>query len=221
VRPDPILLPFDRESEAATPIIIDVLRSNKEAGPGVNDIDSGNAIDNVDRGHSVHHSLLFESEKREEAEQAQARGKPFGTLGIDGNGHGHDSKEDNARSLRTNTLHRRPSDATSHSVYPSTGKDSWAEWWTRLTGDPDVPVEPYQKAAVLVQFARDGENLTSHHMPSSQRELKLFKLRMVFQKVFMVCSFMLALSRFFERPTWTYFQSNWWDDALYPKSGED
>ena len=81
------------------------------------------------------------------------------------------------------------------------------------------PLQSYQKAAVLIQFARDGEDLGMHHMPKTQRELVLFKIRVALQNVFMVVSFLLALVRFFERPIWTYTTDDWKNHAVYPVSG--
>lgn len=89
---------------------------------------------------------------------------------------------------------------------------SWFDW---LNTNDDLT--PLQRAAVLVQFAREGEQ---HFFHQSQRALYCYRLRTRFSTVFKVAAACWALIRFFERPLWTYrHESNWHDSSIYPLSG--
>lgn len=84
-------------------------------------------------------------------------------------------------------------------------------------GDASVPLLPYQQAGVFVLYAKLGAE--ANGFPKNQRELKFFKWRCNWDKVFMVASFVLAFVRFFQRPIWTYRHEHWQDTSLYPRSG--
>lgn len=73
-----------------------------------------------------------------------------------------------------------------------------------------------EKAAVLLQFAREGEE---HSIFSSSRSLYCYKLRCKISRILQVSSFVFAFVRFFERPLWTFSRSDWDDSAVYPMSG--
>jgi hypothetical protein len=77
-------------------------------------------------------------------------------------------------------------------------------------------IAAHEKAAVLVQFARDGEE---HSIFSSPRGLACYRLRTTFGPLFKLCSFLYALLKFFQRPLWTYYHERWQYNSEYPMSG--
>eukprot|EP01032_Pedospumella_encystans_P016984 gene16984-19355_t len=77
-------------------------------------------------------------------------------------------------------------------------------------------ISPHEKAAVLIQFARDGEE---HSIFSSPRGLACFRLRTSLAPLFKVCSLVFALLKFLQRPAWTYDHQHWSDNAVFPTSG--
>lgn len=77
-------------------------------------------------------------------------------------------------------------------------------------------ITKHERAAVLIQFARDGEE---HSIFSSPRGLACFRLRTSLAPLFKICSFIFALLKFFQRPLWTYYHDRWDDSDVYPVSG--
>jgi len=71
------------------------------------------------------------------------------------------------------------------------------------------------RAAVLIQFAIDGEE---HSIHSSLRGLTSFKLKSYLINIFRRTSILLLLLKFFERPLWTYHIDNWNDVNSYPRT---
>ena len=61
-----------------------------------------------------------------------------------------------------------------------------------------------ERAAVLIQFARDGEESSVF---SSERSLACYKLRSKYSSLFKAAPFDFVLLRFFERPLWTFYHT--------------
>lgn len=79
----------------------------------------------------------------------------------------------------------------------------------------ESPISAYEKAAVLIQFARDGEE---HSITCTERSLQCYRLRSQYGMIFKAAAACFALLRFFERPLWTYDHGNWNDSTIYPVS---
>lgn len=77
-------------------------------------------------------------------------------------------------------------------------------------------ISAYEKAAILVQFARDGEE---HHIFSNKRSLSCYKWRNKLSYVFKVLAFVYVILRFWERALWTYDHDQWDNDHIYPNAG--
>ena len=61
-----------------------------------------------------------------------------------------------------------------------------------------------ERAAVLIQFARDGEESSVF---SSERSLACYKMRSKYASLFKAAPFAFVLLRFFERPLWTFYHT--------------
>ncbi|KAJ1443382.1 hypothetical protein B484DRAFT_426596, partial [Ochromonadaceae sp. CCMP2298] len=77
-------------------------------------------------------------------------------------------------------------------------------------------ISRHERAAVLIQFARDGEE---HSIFASDRGLYCFRLRTKLAPVFRAVSCLYALLKFFQRPLWTYHRDDWDDNHTFPSSG--
>eukprot|EP00981_Chlorochromonas_danica_P006556 scaffold1431_cov167-Ochromonas_danica.AAC.16 len=75
-----------------------------------------------------------------------------------------------------------------------------------------------EKAAILVQFAREGDE---HSIFTSKRSLYCYKLRNKFSNLFRLLSFVYVMLRIWERPYWSYGKDEWDNDYIYPNSGMD
>jgi len=80
----------------------------------------------------------------------------------------------------------------------------------------NTALNEYEKCAVLIQFARDGEE---HSIFASTYSLLAFRLRSYLSPYLRYTSALLLLLKFFERPLWTYSHEHWNDDKYYPMSG--
>jgi Ca2+-binding EF-hand superfamily protein/membrane protein implicated in regulation of membrane protease activity len=92
------------------------------------------------------------------------------------------------------------------------GRDAALREWMYSAKD----IAPHERAAVLIQFARDGEERSIFASP---RGLACFRLRTGLAPLFRVCSFLFALLKFFERPLWTYYHDHWHNNDIFPVSG--
>ena len=80
----------------------------------------------------------------------------------------------------------------------------------------NTSLNEYEKCAVLIQFARDGEE---HSIFASTYSLLAFRLRSYLSPYLRYTSALLLLLKFFERPLWTYSHEHWNNDKYYPMSG--
>jgi hypothetical protein len=81
----------------------------------------------------------------------------------------------------------------------------------------DFPLSRYEKAAVLIQFARDGEE---QHILNTRFSFNCYKLRHKHSRLFQFTAALLILLRFFERPMWTFITSpDWSNNHIYPRFG--
>lgn len=87
-------------------------------------------------------------------------------------------------------------------------------FWNLMYAENDM--KSYEKAAVLIQFARDGEE---HSIASNRRALTCFRIRMKLSNLFRIAAAVLCVLRFFERPLWTFETDGWDDQNTYPMSG--
>lgn len=79
----------------------------------------------------------------------------------------------------------------------------------------DDVIKPYEKAAVYLQLAINGYDVNIHWNKLALRTFRYYS------KYFMLIRFVvffLAFMRYFERPNWTYGNSDWDDGAIYPSS---
>ena len=75
-------------------------------------------------------------------------------------------------------------------------------------------IKPYEKAAVLLHFAREGEE---HSMFETLKQLQYFRLRSKIVNVLRFSAWSLNIVRIFERPQWSYKNPNWNNNAIYPR----
>eukprot|EP01038_Epipyxis_sp_PR26KG_P004464 gene4464-6313_t len=77
-------------------------------------------------------------------------------------------------------------------------------------------ITAHEKAAVMIQFARDGEE---HTMFTSRRSLHCYWLHSKILNFLRICTFINCFIRIFERPLWTFRTPDWSNNQIYPKSG--
>ncbi|RYH05590.1 hypothetical protein EON65_44275, partial [archaeon] len=77
-------------------------------------------------------------------------------------------------------------------------------------------ISKVEKAAMLVQFARDGEE---HTVFTTRIALFAYKLYNDSIYVFKIAAFLYVLLRCVERPYWTFHRENWSDTHQFPNSG--
>lgn len=90
----------------------------------------------------------------------------------------------------------------SHHISPSfrfRTKEAVLDWMYGVN-----QISRVERAAVLIQFARDGEE---HSVFSSERSLTCYKLRSKYSALFKAAPFAFVLLRFFERPLWTFYHT--------------
>lgn len=92
-----------------------------------------------------------------------------------------------------------------------------------LPGDYESEQEltRFEKAAVLIQFAREGEGEQVIHY--SRFSFHCYKLHNRYVRLFRFSALLLMILRFFERPMWTYrvpdSDPGWWHNEVYPRFG--
>lgn len=110
----------------------------------------------------------------------------------------------------------------SHVPQPAASSDrplrDWVDWmYGEMPGRiSSFRFSPLERAAVLVQFARDGQQKILHPSP---RALICYRLRSRLATMFRAVAAIFAILHFFSRPYWTYGKSNWADGSVYPMSG--
>ena len=128
------------------------------------------------------------------------------------------SKQAKSRSITMHEEHIRKAMENHHLEAPPTWgvaagatiRQSLMDWMYN-----EDHISPHEKAAVLVQFARDGEE---HNISCSERSLTCYRLRAQYSWLFRAVSCVYALLRFFERPLWTFDHDDWHSTDIYPVS---
>lgn len=80
----------------------------------------------------------------------------------------------------------------------------------------DVPIEPHERAAIYLQLARQGSNIS---VRNSRLAFLSFRYTSKYYMIIRIAAIVLTILRYFERPAWTYGTSDWADTSIYPRSG--
>eukprot|EP00601_Ochromonadales_sp_CCMP2298_P031559 CAMPEP_0173339604 /NCGR_PEP_ID=MMETSP1144-20121109/8465_1 /TAXON_ID=483371 /ORGANISM="non described non described, Strain CCMP2298" /LENGTH=432 /DNA_ID=CAMNT_0014285547 /DNA_START=258 /DNA_END=1553 /DNA_ORIENTATION=+ len=76
------------------------------------------------------------------------------------------------------------------------------------------PLLPHQEAALLLEYARDGQDLDGSELTQMSR--LCYRLRHKFQWLLRTAAWGAVLVHIFERPIWTYSVADWRDGDVYP-----
>jgi hypothetical protein len=76
-------------------------------------------------------------------------------------------------------------------------------------------IKGFEKAAIYLQLAINGHDM---NIRSSRTALHAFRYYSKYYRLIRFIVFLLAFLRYFERPAWTYSESAWHDQTIYPTS---